>query len=217
MNLGLLLVSLGLAAGQVPATAEPVGTAMVIFESDTEVEPCLSVTDQACAVPACPAPVCAAPACTVPVCTEPVCAGAGPVESSCCGANDGFDEAGYYRSRWGAGAGCGPEDYVCSLFCKPCRQSCFLSTGDLYPHYPYLPEAGGYYYFRPYNYTHIAQHQQAAALWGAPAGNPYSHALYERLNTVQLDQPAVTRTRLPTRGDRLPNLNDLLDRPAEEE
>lgn len=202
MNLGLLLVTLGLAAGQVPAASNPAGMAIVELQQDgTELEPCAAcadpVVDPACATLA-----------------EPVCGGGTP---SCAGYTNTLDEAGYYRSRWGAGAGCGPEDYVCPLFCRPCRQSCLLSTGDLYLHYPYLPEAGGYYYFRPYNYTHIAQHQHLASIWGAPAFNPYSHALFDKLNNVEIDQPAVVRQKLPTRTTRLPNLNDLLDPPVDPE
>jgi len=46
-------------------------------------------------------------------------------------------------------------------------------------HYAYFPAMHGYYYFRPYNYTHIAKQQQIAASWGADPRFPYSNEIFK--------------------------------------
>ena len=45
-------------------------------------------------------------------------------------------------------------------------------------HYPY-EAVMGYYYFRPYNYRHIAEHQRAVTVWGGDPRNPYSNDLFK--------------------------------------
>ena len=55
----------------------------------------------------------------------------------------------------------------------------------MYPESPYCAVNHGYYYFRPYHYSHIAQQQMIAARWGADPRSPYRsdlfYALYSEL------------------------------------
>lgn len=48
------------------------------------------------------------------------------------------------------------------------------TTGDMYPWRMYYPVQHGYYYFRPYNPSHLVLHAQRATLWGAAPGFPYT-------------------------------------------
>jgi hypothetical protein len=48
-----------------------------------------------------------------------------------------------------------------------------------------LPE-DGYYYFRPYNYTHIPIHQEFVSRWGGDQRNPYSFEVFDQLDTEEL-------------------------------
>jgi len=54
-----------------------------------------------------------------------------------------------------------------------------MTTGDLIPHYPYLPAYHGYYYFRPYNYVHVEQHKQLAAMMGGDYRAPYQTLMFQ--------------------------------------
>ena len=51
----------------------------------------------------------------------------------------------------------------------------------MYQHYAYYPEMHGYYYFRPYNWTHLAEHQQIATEWGEDPRNPYANTLFDQV------------------------------------
>jgi hypothetical protein len=100
-----------------------------------------------------------------------------------------------------------PDPYHC-VSCCPGR--CLLhSTCNMPPHYPYMPCNYGYYYFRPYNWTNIAKHQNIAASWGLDPVNPYSRAMFESLYAgrprAQIIAPKVVL------DDRLPILETLLD------
>ena len=48
-------------------------------------------------------------------------------------------------------------------------------------HLSYFPEMHGYYYFRSYNWTHIAEHQRIASEWGEDPRNPYGRQLFEQV------------------------------------
>jgi hypothetical protein len=50
----------------------------------------------------------------------------------------------------------------------------------MHPHYAYYPANHGYYYFRPYNYSHIDHHKQLAAAMGIEAIAPYSTEVFGR-------------------------------------
>jgi len=49
------------------------------------------------------------------------------------------------------------------------------------PHYAYYPCDHGYYYFRPYNVSHIRPQQAMAASWGADPRNPYGNEIFEKI------------------------------------
>ena len=87
------------------------------------------------------------------------------------------------------------------------------STCDLYPHYAYYPKFHGHYYFRPYSYTTIAEHQQFAACIGLDSRMPYSLENFNRTYSAFPIQFTPTRapagTALPT-GSGLPELESLL-------
>lgn len=87
------------------------------------------------------------------------------------------------------------------------------STYDLYPHFAYYPRYHGYYYFRPYSYQSIAEHQQIAACMGLDPRMPYSLSGFDRIyagfpQKYPRDRSPLTST-MPT-GSGLPMLEDLL-------
>ena len=90
------------------------------------------------------------------------------------------------------------------------------TTGDMYPHFPYRPRYGGYYYFRPYNYMNIYTHQSQIINMGGDPRNPYSVSMfgpiYEEFgaSAPTLDVPAGSVRQL---GSSLPKLEDLLKQP----
>ena len=57
---------------------------------------------------------------------------------------------------------------------------CENSTCDMPPHFPYAPADHGYYYFRPYNYTHVFEHQALISSLGGDPRAPYSTADFAR-------------------------------------
>jgi len=122
-----------------------------------------------------------------------------------------------------AGDWVGPgADCQCNSWWGSCWNRCFgcfgrggpcscCSTCDMPPYYPYFPEYFGYYYFRPYNYVHIFEHQAIVARWGGDPRNPYSHELFTRLyDNLPVEPPAPYVPGL--RGIRagLPDLEDLV-------
>jgi hypothetical protein len=52
---------------------------------------------------------------------------------------------------------------------------------DMFLRHTYYPEAHGYYYMHPYNYKHIALHQEFARRWGGDPKNPYSNEIFKQL------------------------------------
>lgn len=108
---------------------------------------------------------------------------------------------------------CRHRDYSCPdpSHCVSCRpgRCCLHSTCNMHPHYPYMPCNYGYYYFRPYNWTNIAKHQNIAASWGLDPVNPYSRAMFENLYAGRPRAQIVAPTILS--DDRLPILETLLD------
>lgn len=58
------------------------------------------------------------------------------------------------------------------------------------PHYAYFPCDHGYYYFHPYNVSHIALHQSIATSWGIDARNPYSNEIFQKVYAqYEAEQP----------------------------
>jgi hypothetical protein len=72
----------------------------------------------------------------------------------------------------GCGDGCGDG---CGLMRYDLRRA----PTNMVPHFPYDAQPKTYYYFRPYNWMHIHQHQGEAAVWNAPPGNPYSNKIFQ--------------------------------------
>ncbi len=50
---------------------------------------------------------------------------------------------------------------------------------DMPQHYPYYPPMHGYYYFRPYHYTHVPTQQGFATQFGVDPRNPYSNDFFK--------------------------------------
>lgn len=154
---------------------------------------------------ACAAPVtCCAPA----ACTPVSCAAAA---SYGCGQSYG---TGPYVCHDGCPCSCGEQSC-----CDRCKNRCAWrrahTTGDMYPHYAYFPEHHGYYYFRPYNWMHVLEHQARIVGMGGDSRNPYSVAMFDviyqdfeqRFPRI-IDPPAGSIRPL---GSHLPNLEDLLN------
>ena len=70
---------------------------------------------------------------------------------------------------------------MCAQYDSWCCLNLFFSTCDMPQHMAYKLPEDGYYYLRPYHYAHIARHQQFVSQWGGDVRNPYSHAIFERL------------------------------------
>jgi len=51
----------------------------------------------------------------------------------------------------------------------------WCSPGNMSGHVPWCPCSGTYYYFRPYNWFHIPEHQQEAAFYEGDPRNPYDN------------------------------------------
>lgn len=84
------------------------------------------------------------------------------------------------------------------------------------PHLPYSAEPKTYYYFRPYNYQHIAQHQDIAEQqWAAPRHLPYTNQMFEEIYE-QIELGDKERERLEAEmKERLNPPEDNLPTPVE--
>jgi hypothetical protein len=93
-----------------------------------------------------------------------------------------------------------------------CRYAHLHSTFDLYPHYAYPPEHHGYYYYRPYNYVHVLEHQSSVVRLGGDPKNPYSVRMFDAIERdFELRYPQIVEPEAALRLDeRLPLLEDLL-------
>ncbi|GAB4137482.1 MAG: hypothetical protein Tsb009_05050 [Planctomycetaceae bacterium] len=82
-------------------------------------------------------------------------------------------------------------------------------------HFAYYPEKHGYYYFRPYNYQHILEHQQIAPLLGADPQAPYETEMFQKFYAAVPDidlgpKQDETLQAISPEDKELPNLEDLL-------
>lgn len=168
---------------------------------------CVTELPSSCAVPpACrpcsmPTDVCSVttPSCAIPStpCRSTYAPGACQCQRPGCGHGHGS------LCHGGSKRGCG----CCSGWCRA------HTTGDLYPHFPYQPEYGGYYYFRPYNWEMVLEQAPVAAQWGLHTGNPYSVSLFDAIyeDFEQRYPQGVSIPEPPLRHERpLPNLEDLV-------
>ncbi|MFN0197554.1 MAG: hypothetical protein ACKVT0_12490 [Planctomycetaceae bacterium] len=109
--------------------------------------------------------------------------------------------------------------FLKSRCCKDgCGRICWSTTGDMHPHYPYFPRHHGYFYYRPYNYIHVLEHQyQALSLGGdprAPYHNRQFERVYERHAAARYEEQSASTIFVPTlnRTSRpLPNIQDILE------
>ena len=100
-----------------------------------------------------------------------------------------------------------------------CRCCCWRSTGDFPGHVPYAAPYFGYYYFRPYNWSMVAEQQAIAAKWGGDPRIPYGQDVFERLY-ASLPVPEATPFDRNKIGrypgeKKLPKLDDLLERKSD--
>lgn len=78
----------------------------------------------------------------------------------------------------GASADCGHGHWGNCGGHAPCRLHCLNGMPQ---HFPYLTPGRGYYFFRPYNTTVLAdQHAEVAAIGGNPL-HPYDNRFFERI------------------------------------
>lgn len=100
--------------------------------------------------------------------------------------------------------------------CEGEKFRCWDSTYDMPQHHPYPPVYHGYYYYRPYNYSHVLRAKQQ--LLGDSAIAPYSSMVFEQLyadfpkQSFNPDPEKIyVDPRLPETPKELPNLQDLLN------
>lgn len=87
--------------------------------------------------------------------------------------------------------------------------ACLDSTCDMCQHYAYYPECHGSYYFRPYNWEQYSQ--DMALMLGVGHAAPYSVDGMAELKPVSVPEQPVVQVRHP----KLPNIEDILRKPAE--
>lgn len=99
-----------------------------------------------------------------------------------------------------------------------CGRICWTTTGDMHPHYAYYPRFHGYYYYQPYNYIHVLEHQyQALSLGGdprAPYHNRQFERVYERHAAARYEESDASTYYIPLlhrASEPLPDLQDILE------
>ncbi len=73
-------------------------------------------------------------------------------------------------------------DYTVMYGARPRpRRTCRVigSTCTMGQHHAYFPPMHGYYYFHPYQHSHVWQHQAFAQLWGEDPAHPYANRVFE--------------------------------------
>lgn len=68
------------------------------------------------------------------------------------------------------------------------------NVGNMPQHYPYYAEDLGYYYFRPYNYKHIPEQQNAVLGWGGDPRHPYTNREIFDAVYQEVDAPGFAPT-----------------------
>lgn len=71
------------------------------------------------------------------------------------------------------------------------------STCNLFQHVPYYVEPKTYYYFRPYNFTHVWQQRKQVAAWGGDPRHPYSNEIFKQVYRELDSDPADTAPMSP--------------------
>lgn len=101
------------------------------------------------------------------------------------------------------------------------RPRCFCpTTGDWYPHFAYLPAFHGYYYYKPYNFTHVLRDMRRDQVLGEIPFMPYSTLMFaevyhdaENAAYVPFGPPEPTVRPLSPVSKPLPDLEVLLRMP----
>ncbi len=121
-----------------------------------------------------------------------------PYRCPCCGHIDCYAPGIHKRKRNGK-----------MIWCR------YWTTGDMYQHYAYYPQYHGSYYFRPYNYTNVLEHQETIVCLGGDRSQPYSVAMFDSIYETYYElNPVITpvvldRETIPG-ASQLPVLEDLL-------
>ena len=80
-----------------------------------------------------------------------------------------------------AGSGCGHDVGLGCWWCSNRFRASSHSACSMPPHYPYFPSMHGYYYFRPYHHSHLAEQQNLAAQWGEDPRMPYANVMLKQV------------------------------------
>jgi hypothetical protein len=72
-----------------------------------------------------------------------------------------------------------PATSPCDCACDGAAPHCCCCR--MPQHHPYFPSLHGYYYFRPYNYSQIAQQQAFVAGYGGDPRNPFANEVFKRV------------------------------------
>jgi hypothetical protein len=202
MNFSLCVVALAV------ATQAPQGVAVPGPETVAQPQPVAHASAGVCNV----CDVCDAPCetdCPKPRRCRPKCR-----RDDCnCPDCDCFGQGGRRRDAFGRDRPCKGwlyrDCFGRDCFGRDCHGCCSCcSTCNMLPHYAYLPVNYGYYYFRPYNWRMIAQHQNIACSWCLDPTNPYTRVMFESLYS---DLPRATAVVPIPDVSRDPSLESLLE------
>lgn len=95
----------------------------------------------------------------------------------------------------------------CHCYCR--------STCDMPPHFAYYPKYHGYYYFLPYNYSHVLRDIEAVRALNGDPRMPYSTAMFAAVYSEGVYEEAAGFNRVPTPfptvSRTLPDLQQLLN------
>ncbi len=203
-----LLIAL-FAAGQTPAILSDTtaGTGVVAVETAPQTAtPHFFETPQAAkSRPSCCR--CVGSGCTTNACKSSGCASSS-CPGHCCQTLCGPVFGGHLSCIWGPAI-----EYWHTPFCCNHPVICdFLhDPGNFHQHLPYRPPALGYYYFRPYNYQHVPQHQAFVGAYGGDPRNPYSNKIFDQIDRVMAQR---FRSRQPAEVNPLPMGEPLVTPPA---
>ena len=79
------------------------------------------------------------------------------------------------------GSRCGHESVCCWMIREMCLGPLFHGDCNMVPHAAYFPELHGYYYFRPYHFSHIRLHQEFVSSFGEDPRAPYANTVFQQV------------------------------------
>ncbi len=98
------------------------------------------------------------------------------------------------------GKRCGHESVCCWMIREMCLGPLFHGDCNMVPHSAYFPELHGYYYFRPYHYSHIRQHQEFVSSFGEDPRAPYANTVFQQVYKQLENKPAGSLPRMDSRA-----------------